>query len=833
MPPISPRTQSFMQVPTELDAEEAFNQGFSDTASRVFLSKFPSLAQMIATFKVVDSTPDKGSAVGAFLLNADGGTLVVPVIMASNQLKPLEILYHQESDTYVPLSQEWVDEILKNGVSTLGKSTEIPKTLNRDVDIRNLIVPPYVGRFAYAAEKIPKCGQGKALAHYLTHAPNRVKKAFVQVLQNDKKILKYAFETFNKEMLLQALTPHPEKVAAAQPAPIQWLTADDPAEKFHAAFGAQAKYAYEVAVKLGYVAQDKRSDQSLLVEDGILRLSEITSSGFYRFARTDGRPVHALVIASPVNLERTGLVDKHMGQQKLPDPYRHDHPYRTIDLTDRDGAAPGPNDRNNGFIVITEDGELYNYGCDRRPPIGAPLHREEVKGKLKDILSGKGDPITNGSTGVFVMVGPNGFTATDIVEPTTVTTGEDGVRRIKGYMDFRLVTMVTDAKSPIRKIVARPDERLVYIPADMIFVKGERKCSHDGNLVTTPTATMMLRESLKKTGALKVTVKDMGAGEFSLLSDRFDGQQNLVSRERFSTEKRAVQKLLDLGLTFGDGVSAVKTAAQKGVYSFYVVSPEQLEKFAQAPGVDPSMMAPAQAPAPAAPSASADPNAAAAPVDPNTGMPVGAAPMAPPAPPPPSPVDIAVADIGAAYAQEAANVAQQLAQQQQVLADRLSVLQEVQNRAVTVATSMQTGQPLPPVEVAPSAAVEPPMDPAAEEAAAAEMAQASTAPMGTAADAAGQLEDPELFEASALANMAANPDLREMSADYIPAMEDTLDHIARMQLAMWMNEDQYVESMGSEDYAALEERLRSVFDNLGDLILRISRGVPEQNATTA
>lgn len=105
--------------------------------------------------------------------------------------------------------------------------------------------------------------------------------------------------------------------------------------------------------------------------------------------------------------------------------------------------------------------------------------------------------------------------------------------------------------------------------------------------------------------------------------------------------------------------------------------------------------------------------------------------------------------------------------------------------------------------------------------------------MGTAADAAGQLEDPELFEASALANMAANPDLREMSADYIPAMEDTLDHIARMQLAMWMNEDQYVESMGSEDYAALEERLRSVFDNLGDLILRISRGVPEQNATTA
>jgi hypothetical protein len=219
-------------------------------------------------------------------------------------------------------------------------------------------------------------------------------------------------------------------------------------------------------------------------------------------------------------------------------------------------------------------------------------------------------------------------------------------------------------------------------------------------------------------------------------------------------------------------------------------------------------------------------------------------------PPLPNPVDLAVADVSAAYAQQAADTAQQLAAQQQALADRLSVLREVKQRADEISASQQVGQLPPPVAVTPAEELAPPPPPAPEAPAGIPpelvdsmgmpppeegmpMENGLPAEMGSsmenAVGAAEEIEDPALFEATALANLAANPDLKEMSADYIPAMEDTLDHLARMLLTLWLKEGEYTEVIGNEDYSALEEKLRSVFNNLGDLILQISQGVPKSN----
>jgi hypothetical protein len=71
--------------------------------------------------------------------------------MAQNQLKPLDILYIRDLNLFLPLTKEWLDEIGKMSLGELGHGTIPPQTVQSDVDIRNLVVPPTTGRYSYAS----------------------------------------------------------------------------------------------------------------------------------------------------------------------------------------------------------------------------------------------------------------------------------------------------------------------------------------------------------------------------------------------------------------------------------------------------------------------------------------------------------------------------------------------------------------------------------------------------------------------------------------------------------------------------------------------------------
>jgi hypothetical protein len=71
--------------------------------------------------------------------------------------------------------------------------------------------------------------------------------------------------------------------------------------------------------------------------------------------------------------------------------------------------------------------------------------------------------------------------------------------------------------------------------------------------------------------------------------------------------------------------------------------------------------------------------------------------------------------------------------------------------------------------------------------------------------------------------MAANPDLREQVATFIPNLEEAMDNLARILLNLWMQESDFSSNMGEVDYNDLEERLRLAFNNLGALILKINQ----------
>lgn len=848
MPPVSPRTEAFMQPPpSEEDAQLAFENGFSQLAQRAFSTKFPELVEYMTTFKVINSDVESGSATGAFILTVDGETVIVPSILARNQLKPLEVMYVKRKDIFLPLSRDWLKEVSRSSLDNLGEGVTPPKAMEYDEDIRRLVVPPTIGRFAYAAES-PK---GLRLAQFLDGSPNYIKQAFSIILQKDRNLLKFAFEQYDRDMLLTALKPKLEKVA--EEAKLYWLTPDSPESEFRAIFGKHAAHAYQEAVKKGYVVQDERPITNKIVDiEGPLKFTSVNRTGFYKVLLKDGSKKPALCIFNPQTLSQSFYAGTRTDQKKYPDLYREHHKKTRNMLIE----GQDENTRNEAqsdhlaqeTVVIFED-----KSCARtyEAVTGEELPLQSVPQALLAMF--ESDETPHG-LGFFVRLRGGKAQATEPVQVESMTIGSDKVRRLQIFRDGDR-TIITDPKSALDQIVVPSNSNQAYLPSTYRFVSldGER----DGrDILKGAHNTLPFLQMLEKAGAISIKLIDAKGGSFSI--------GGLESQDKVAT----VQSLTaGCQIRVDDAEAMVEKVASVGTSRFYLVNDQQLRSFAKmAQGQPQQESAPApsgtgQAPQPGGAmsppgGAPMDPNMmgpGSMPMDPNMmgpgGMPMDPNMMGPPMPPPPptpSPVELAVGQISSEVAQQSADIAQQMADHQQQLADKLQILDEVKNRAAQIA--METGMdsetmpisgPGMPPEMAgaagspsamPTAAPGPEMGlpaPAPGPAAAGpmpptELAQQAAPYMQNAAE----LEDPEAFEATAIGSLSAmsrDSNLRNTMSDYIPVLEEALDNLGRMIMALWMNEDKFREDMGDDDFANVEEKLTTVFDNLGTLVLMINQ----------
>ena len=153
--PLSPATQAAMAPASPDDETKLFEDKFGQMAHQVFSSQFPDLVNSVVTFKILDSDIDKNSAIGSFIIEHQGQFLYVPVILSDNQLKPFDLVYVKEKDIFLPLTDEWISELSKGLMDTLGEGVKLPPTVATDVDIRNIVVPPTTGRYSYAQYVTP------------------------------------------------------------------------------------------------------------------------------------------------------------------------------------------------------------------------------------------------------------------------------------------------------------------------------------------------------------------------------------------------------------------------------------------------------------------------------------------------------------------------------------------------------------------------------------------------------------------------------------------------------------------------------------------------------
>ncbi len=868
-----------------------FEQGFSAQAYAVLSAKHPDLMDSVVTFKVLDTDPESGCGVGAFIVKKGARIIYIPTVMALNALKPIELLYDKQLNIFLPLTKGWIDELDKVSLDEMGKGIKTPESLYTDVDIRAITVPPTANRYSYASlasdyiDNIEKTAQTveRKLLPFLTNAPNSVKTAFVNVLEKHPSLLKYAAQVYGVQALTSALQLRNEKTAAKQLfGGALWIAdKDNTPTEFRRVFGDQAAEAYSGMKLKGYAAKDTRKGLNKAVqEQPYSRYVEPTSSGVYTLYKTDGAEMDALVIHEPIDIfaEAPRYARRAEVPGKFPESGRV---YPEGRPSENEGRRHRTTDR---FLAVLSDGTwVHTNHLAGRDNVADGIDGSTLHTRLFKNINGK----PKNGLGFFVRARGTSFDGTCPMYIKSVTTGADGARRIIASKhssgDYGDKTLVTDSRTHTGTIQAPRKSPLVMLPEDYIWVPLKGESTYEGRrkeefFRSVFDLSSLVTNALKSVGVRRGSLKNAAHGQYSI-----DGRGAMSK----------VAALRELAVRYYIPVEDAETLLEKvssetpHVHFFAATLTKMaeaqllLEKHAGDDG-DKSKKKekkgpPAQEEAP--------------PEDPSMGM--DPSMMAPPAPPPPNPADLAAMEMQQQIEhemqklQEKAQMLAALTQRTQEIAGGAPVMPTVQTQAMgapppsmNMATGMPTpgmgpgmgqegpppgpggmdpammgqqgmgmdpgmpGMGAPPMD--PSMGGMPPgMDPSMQQGMGmdpsmggmqqmpppqAMMPESGPSSMGLEQQInpqflqdAAQLQSHDIFDAAAVASLAQSPAVKEMVGQYVPNLEKALDNLGRIELTLWMQEGDLKEEIGDEAYSQLEDRLRTTFSNLGDLVLSLNQ----------
>jgi hypothetical protein len=841
--PMSPRTQAFAQgAPSGDEETKLFEEGLSQMAYNVLVSKFPDLIQDVVTFKILDTDIENGAGAGAFVVQHENETLYIPVVMADNQIKPLDMFYHKGLNVFLPLNNDWLNEVSQLTLDETGEAIDAPKSLRRNIDTRNIMIPPTTGRYAYAAarneplteeviaadiyrmlERMTKEAAEQTspvLLRFLSFAPDTIKEAFYNVLKSRPKLAANVALMYGLDNIAGALeTTKTASATSPKGGALFVADKDTPATKFKEVFGDKAPEAYQGVLLKGYTAQDNRENTDSAVQiQGEEKLKTPSDTGFYRIFTSDGKEQNAFILHNPRSVTKSFNEGPERRNGKRKD-------------------TLGFGQHNKDFIVVTRGGAWRRTS----KMVAAPL--EEQKDGPTAIFNAVsneqgGQQPRVGDRGMFVVQKGQTWVGTEPFRIKSIASS-NGTKRIT-LQDWENTVLVMDKNAAKMGLHQPKNEPVVFIPPSARYIRLKDEPMTNGELLSTPSeVNRWFKDKFDAMGANSASVKNAGAGQFSL-----DGTQ-----DRYDMVGAMKAAALKYNIPFTEAEALVKEAAGRpnGRAVAYILSPSMLTKMAQVPMMgDPA-------------AAGGAPPPGGAPMDPSMMDPSMQGGAPPPAPP--SPLDIAMGEAQTQIQQQMSD----LQQQSMALQDKAQTLMMVQQRAQEVATGgqeavQQGAAPMPPPGMgapqgAPPPGGAPPQGgampaPAPEAMGGGGMAAAGMSPgmeggmpptgaaMTTESpsameiqqqvnpqflESAAGLADTGAFDAAAIASMAQAPSFRDMVVDYVPTLERALDNLGRVLLTMWMQEAELKEQLGDEDYSDTEDNIRVVFEGLGKLILQMNR----------
>lgn len=831
----SPRTQSLQMQDQGAQVEELFNDGFTQRAYDMLGKMFPDLLAGVVTLKIQESDPDEGTAKGFFILDHNQEIFYIPAVFSNNEVKPLDVFYSKRLDRYLPLTPEWLNEATKSNVAEMGHPVQAPKTLQTDVDIRNLVVPPTTGRYSYASAK-----DGPGFPEMLERCSDAVKLATLRAFADRPTLFKTAVEIYGRARLAKALKTAgrtderlklaPEKSDTREqkqkhdkfraPAGGNVLAADKAtsAAKLKEMFGDDAGTAYSTIRTRGFYAKDYRKQRSGAVvqtKDREVKLEEPATSGLYRVYLADGTAEVAFVLCDVLRLDSAW--DGHK-----------------FDLKNRTGGRPHPAPgyrqdtfppsraaaRQKYWVVLFKDGRY----CETKALVAEPIVASHAE--CEQFL-GKADAPKTGDYGLFLSTVGLTFRGTEAGWVDNVR--DSGERKVVTLSGFKVVL---DPAMRGKTVVYPANQNALYVPASYRFVRCGTRVSPDLICNDPRGGFKHVEQKMKTAGARPVEVARRDDGFY------------YVGRNGPGLSKAAALRELALAydVPLGHAEQALKLAEAGAARGLWAVDYRALAKLA----ADDSGSSSKSKGGGGGGGGGADPAA-----DPNA-MPMDPAMMAPPGPPQPTSIELA-----------AAEMMQQLQAQQDSLGQQMQLLQQVAARAQQIESSgagvmaapLAAQMIAPPPPSAPPGAA-PPADPNAAGAGAPPGAdpmaggvdpatgmpmEAAPPPMARMTsdrltpetlpqainpqymeDAAG-LADAQVFDAAGIASLAQGDDTMELAQAYMPKMEAALDSLCRLLTLFNMKEEVIKEQFGQESYAMTQQKLRDLVKGLGDTLLKVEQ----------
>ncbi len=102
-------------------AETQLEQTFSDLSNARLRDKSPALVDYLIGFQMVKSNDDGSKAVGLFGFEIGDSVYYTPVFFLSGDVKGLDSIYGPDADLFVPLTEDWVNQIINRRPNQLGE----------------------------------------------------------------------------------------------------------------------------------------------------------------------------------------------------------------------------------------------------------------------------------------------------------------------------------------------------------------------------------------------------------------------------------------------------------------------------------------------------------------------------------------------------------------------------------------------------------------------------------------------------------------------------------------------------------------------------------------
>lgn len=101
-----------------------FEGAFANLAHAFLRDKAPRLMEFELGFQLMEKSQDATRAVGVFGFKVGNQTLLAPVFFLNGDLKGHELLYIKNQDSFVPLKENWVNELLSKKPSGMGEGVD-------------------------------------------------------------------------------------------------------------------------------------------------------------------------------------------------------------------------------------------------------------------------------------------------------------------------------------------------------------------------------------------------------------------------------------------------------------------------------------------------------------------------------------------------------------------------------------------------------------------------------------------------------------------------------------------------------------------------------------